>query len=193
MEKHGFQDRKLAPCPDDVATPDPVVTVSWETGALVSSGLRALLYGFDDVGGIPACGQSQLQLSVAVTTDLDGDARAVVAASGEIDIASVGPLRAATLALASAAQQRPGVSVTLVLDWERVTFLDSSAVHLLQNIHAVGVERGWALELIPPAAPAPGRLLQFAADRGWFPDILTAALAAPVPGPSDRPLLAIGA
>ncbi|MBA3742557.1 STAS domain-containing protein [Sporichthya sp.] len=132
----------------------------------------------------------QLQLSLAVTTAGDRGTRASLVASGEIDIASARQLHAAALAVVATANPRPEEPVTLVLDWEQVKFLDSSGVHLLQDIHAEGLERGWGLELILPSAPAPTRLLRFAADLGWFPRQLIPQLPAQSrPTSSDSSLI----
>jgi anti-anti-sigma regulatory factor len=111
----------------------------------------------------------QLHVSLALMTGRHGGARAVVVAAGEIDLATVGPLRAAARAVAAAAHPRPDHPVPLVLDWERVVFLDSSGVHFLQDMHAEGLTEGWALQLRPPSAAAPVRLLRLAADHGWLP------------------------
>jgi ABC-type transporter Mla MlaB component len=93
----------------------------------------------------------------------------VVVASGEIDIATIGPLHTAALAAASAAHPRPEHPVPLVLDWEQVVFLDSSGVQLLRDLQAEGIEQGWVVQFKPPCAAAPARLLQLAADHGWLP------------------------
>lgn len=171
MSNQGFEDHELFPA-SDVGALDSVVSVSWESRGPVRPDRPARPSGRVGKGATPTREPAQLELSLAVTTAPDGGARASLVARGEIDVASVRQLHAAALAVASAAHPRPDKPVTLTLDWEHVRFLDSSGVHLLQDIHAAGVERGWAVELIPPTAPAPARLLQFAADRGWFPRVL---------------------
>lgn len=103
--------------------------------------------------------------------------RAVVVVAGELDVATVGPLRAATLDLVLAADPRPDRRVELLLDWGSVTFLDSSAVHFLEDISAEGVRRGWTVQLRPPSAAAPAGLLRFAASQGWIPPHLGAEVA----------------
>lgn len=100
--------------------------------------------------------------------DSKGPRALVVEVSGELDIATMGPLRAAALGVVTAAHQRGNRPIQLLLDWERVEFLDSSAVHFLEDICAEGLVRGWTVQLRPPTAPAPARLLQLAVARGWL-------------------------
>lgn len=123
----------------------------------------------------------ELTVLLALTDGPACSVQATVAVSGEMDVATVPALHAAARAVAGAAQPHPGQPVVLVLDLERVTFLDSSGLHLLEDLHAESIERGWTLQLVPPAAPAPRRLLRFAAGRRWLPpDLLEHDLA---PGP----------
>jgi hypothetical protein len=111
----------------------------------------------------------------------------VVVVAGELDVATVGPLRAAVLDLVLAADPRPDRRVELLLDWSDVTFLDSSAVRFLEDISADGIRRGWTLQLRPPAAALPVRVLRFAASRGWIPLHLAPALAPAVDATLMRP------
>lgn len=101
----------------------------------------------------------------------------VVAVSGELDIATMVPLRAAALKVVTAAHRRGNDPIQLLLDWERVEFLDSSAVHFLEDICAEGLVRGWTVQVLPPSASAPARLLQLAVDRGWLDRRLVAGPA----------------
>src|SRR5689334_7167127 len=94
-----------------------------------------------------------------------GAVRPCSVARGEIDISSVRHLHVAALSAVAAAEPRPDEPVTLTLDWEQVTFLDSSGFHVLSDLHAEGLERGWRLELVMPSAPAPAHLLRLAARR----------------------------
>jgi anti-anti-sigma factor len=110
-----------------------------------------------------------LTVVLALRPVFDGGLRAVVAVSGEIDIATVEPLHCAALGIARAAHPRPDQALQLVLDLEGVTFLDSSVLHLLQHLYAEGIDRGWTLRLIVPAALGPYRVLRLAASRGWLP------------------------
>ena len=120
-------------------------------------------------------GAQAARLSVSLgPADTRGPRPLVVEVAGELDIATVGPLRAAAFGVVTAAQRRGSRPIQLLLDWEGVEFLDSSAVHFLEEIWAEGLVRGWTVQLLPPSASAPARLLQLAADRGWLPRNLVA-------------------
>ncbi len=109
-----------------------------------------------------------LQVSLAVLPERNGSFRASVEVTGEIDIATVGLVRTAVLAFAAAPRTR-GRAVRLVLDWQGVSFLDSSGVYLLEELRAKATEERWSLQWMPPTAPGPARLLGLAADHGWLP------------------------
>jgi hypothetical protein len=129
--------------------------------------------------------EAQLRVFRAVTADPEGGVRAMAVLSGELDVATVTPLHAAARAVATATHPHP--SVPLVLDMERVTFLCSVGLHLLEDLHADGIERGWALQVIPPSAPGPSKLLRLAVSRGWLPPNLLQRRALPRPRPPFPP------
>ena len=130
-----------------------------------------------------AWGDAQLTVLLALTNGLGSSIQAVALVSGEIDVATVPALHAAARAVAAAAHPQPSQSVVLVLDLAGVTFLDSSGLHLLEALHADGLERGWVLQVIPPAAPALHDLLCLAANRGWLPPNLLQRHPSPATAP----------
>lgn len=173
----GFALRALEPVPSEA------VSVRWTAHREVDDRLLAGRYGWSEGDSVPSASGALLRVSLAVVPDPDGRARAVVVAAGEIDVATAWALQSATLAVATAAAAQPGHSpgaAPLLLDWSGVTFLDNSALYLLSDLYALGLERGWALRWIPPSAPGPVRLLRLGADRGWLPQ----AIADQVPVPA---------
>jgi anti-anti-sigma factor len=73
-------------------------------------------------------------------------ATALVRPSGELDLATIGKLRAAL----------DGITApqSLVLDMRGLSFIDSTGLHLLAELHERAVREGFALELIAPPPPA---------------------------------------
>lgn len=72
-------------------------------------------------------------------------ATALVQPSGELDLATTGKLRAAL----------DGITAprSLVLDMRGVSFIDSTGLHLLAELHERAVREGFELELIAPPPP----------------------------------------
>ncbi len=166
------------------------VAVGWDSRGMTGAHLDACLLP-PGMELLPGQGAAQLTVLLAVTPSAVDGVRAVVAASGEIDVATVEPLHAAALSIVRAAHPRPGQALLLVLDLAAVTFLDSSALHFLVDIHAQGIDEGWTVELRLPAATGPCRLLHLAASLGWLPPDLLQHRAPPafrsapaaIPGP----------
>jgi stage II sporulation protein AA (anti-sigma F factor antagonist) len=73
------------------------------------------------------------------------DEVAIVQARGELDIATVETLRAALDAIGDAGR--------LVLDLSRLSFIDSSGLHLLTALHRRAQQDGIQLKLVAPAPP----------------------------------------
>ena len=80
-----------------------------------------------------------------VETQLHGDV-AIVRPRGELDLATVEPLRAALNEIESAGH--------LVLDLRGLSFIDSTGLHLLVTLHQRAQRDGFQLSLVAPAAPA---------------------------------------
>jgi anti-anti-sigma factor len=102
------------------------------------------------------------------------DGVAVASVEGEIDGSNAAELR---LALS---ERLPSASSGLVLDLSRVTYLDSSGIHLLFELGRRLAARRQALRLVvPPAAPM-RRVLELCAIESVAPmdDQIDAALAA---------------
>ena len=143
--------------------------------------------------GVNAGPDPQLTVLLAVTPGPGSAVRAEATVSGELDMGTISTLRAAVKAVATAAHPHPTQPLVLVLDLQGVTFLDSSGLHLLEELHAHVVEQGWALRVVPPTAPAPRRLFRLAASRGWLPpNLVRARLPAPrtdclPPSPEQHP------
>ncbi|MFE5675362.1 STAS domain-containing protein [Streptomyces erythrochromogenes] len=86
--------------------------------------------------------------------------RSVVSVSGDIDFATCSLLTQVTDELVL-----PGR--TLVLDLTRVTFMGTSALHVLLALRARAIEEEWTLELA--GTPDQGlRVLELTATRGLF-------------------------
>lgn len=71
----------------------------------------------------------------------------IVSCIGELDLASAPEGRGALLA---ALDGRPG---TLVVDLSGLTFLDSSGVRLLLEVHGTALAAGVALQMVPAPEP----------------------------------------
>ena len=87
----------------------------------------------------------------------------VIAPEGELDIASVGDLRAART---DAAREGPGA---VVVDLSQVTFIDSSGLGALVELHSRLRRSGRRLAVVAPGGSAPAVLLDLAGLRGGLP------------------------
>ena len=144
------------------------VAVWWDARGLMGSPTGAEMRPSSHPG-VNAGQDPQLTVVLAVTPGPGAAVRAEATVSGELDAATIPTLRAAVQAVATAAHPHPTQPLVLVLDLRGVTFLDSSGLHLLEELHANRVEQRSALRVLPPTAPAPRRLLRLAASRGWLP------------------------
>jgi len=87
----------------------------------------------------------------------------VIAPEGDLDIASVGDLRAA---LSDAARVGAGA---VVVDLTQVTFIDSSGLGALVELHRRLRRSGRRLAVVAPGGSAPAVLLDLAGLRGRLP------------------------
>jgi anti-anti-sigma factor len=90
----------------------------------------------------------------------EGD-RAVVAASGELDIATVGAVRSAFDELRSVGWP------SIVADLRGLTFIDSQGLSLLVGLDLDAKEAGWSFAIID-GAPAVRRLLEITKLTTYF-------------------------
>jgi anti-anti-sigma factor len=128
---------------------------------------RLLDVRWEDTDAAPGPGTPQLTVLLSIAPVAGGELRAVAVVTGEIDISTAEPLRTAVRELAQAADPGPGSEWCVVLDLAGVTFLDSSALHLLDRLHLEGIAKGWTLRVIAPTARAANRVLRLAESRGW--------------------------
>jgi anti-anti-sigma factor len=94
----------------------------------------------------------------------------VVAVRGEVDISNVGSLREAVYALANDA-------LGVVVDLTQTSFMDSTTVSLLFDLHASLSRRRQALRVVCPPGSTPRRLLEvtcFPPDALAEPDVTSA-------------------
>jgi anti-sigma B factor antagonist len=96
----------------------------------------------------------------AVDVRFDGS-RAVVAAEGELDIATVGAVRSAFAHLRSVAWPE------IVADLRGLAFIDSQGLSLLLELHADAKADGWSFAIVD-GAPAVRRLLDVTELTGYF-------------------------
>jgi anti-sigma B factor antagonist len=87
----------------------------------------------------------------------------VIAPEGELDITSVGDLRAA---MSKALREGAGA---VVVDLSQVTFIDSSGLGALVELHSRLRRRGRRLAVVAPGGSAPAVLLGLAGLRGRLP------------------------
>ena len=90
------------------------------------------------------CSQATREILVVDVNRLG--ATALVQPRGELDLASIEKLRAALDGL--------GAPRSLILDMRGLSFIDSTGLHLLAQLHERAQRDGFALELIAPPAPA---------------------------------------
>lgn len=137
-------------------------------------------------------GSRHLRVALSFTLDPDDRVRVRMVVSGELDVATVGPVQAAARAVAEVTLYSRAQPVAVELDWEGVSFLDCTGVRLLDDLHTRAIDQGWSLRWVPPSARGPAHLLRLAADRGWLPRSLVPQLPAqsrPIPG---RQLASVG-
>ena len=98
----------------------------------------------------------------------------VIAPEGELDVARVGDFRAA---LSDAAREG---AAAVVVDLSQVSFIDSSGLGALLDLHNRLRRSGRRLAVVAPGGSAPAVLLDLAGLRGRLPisDTLWAALGA---------------
>ena len=94
---------------------------------------------------------------------MSADEPLVIAPEGELDTAGVGDLRAA---LSDAAREGVGA---VVVDLSRVTFIDSSGLGALVELHSRLRRSGRRLAVVAPGGSAPAVLLDLAGLRGRLP------------------------
>jgi anti-sigma B factor antagonist len=87
----------------------------------------------------------------------------LIAPEGDLDIASVGDLRAA---LSAAAREGAGA---VIVDLSQVTFIDSSGLGALVELHRRLRRSGRRLVVVAPGGSAPAVLLDLAGLRGRLP------------------------
>jgi anti-anti-sigma factor len=96
----------------------------------------------------------------AVDVRTDGS-RAVVAAAGELDIATVGAVRSAFDELRSAGWRE------IVADLRGLTFIDSQGLTLLVQLHHDAKANDWSFAIVD-GAPAVRRLLEVTELTSYF-------------------------
>jgi anti-sigma B factor antagonist len=86
--------------------------------------------------------------------------------AGELDLATAPQVNAALArALSSAAEID---SVEFALNLAGLTFCDVAGLDALTDVHDTVTGSGGTLNVIPPAASGPTRLLQLAVNEGWL-------------------------
>jgi anti-anti-sigma factor len=90
--------------------------------------------------------ETQLVCAEPFAVDVQRDADVVVVlAHGELDLATVGTL--------SAALDRIERATRLVLDLRGLSFIDSTGLHMLVDLHERALRDGFELILVAPAPP----------------------------------------
>jgi anti-sigma B factor antagonist len=116
------------------------------------------------------CNQATREILVIDLEWLDG--AALVQPRGELDLASAPLLRAVLDGLV--------MPRSLVLDMRGLSFIDSTGLHLLTELHGRAMREGFELQLVAPRAPAdrPIRMCGLDLHLPFVPDLPANGLAA---------------
>ena len=154
-------------------TPHPRAATDGEQEGLLLSLVQAAL-GPPDPSRRPHRGSAarpparpQEALGVGLST-LPAETGRALLVEGELDMATGPELheRVHELRLQGPAALAAGDSVQL--DLSRVTFIDTSGVRALNDVHASVALLGGQLLVTPPERPGPRRLLTVAVEAGWL-------------------------
>lgn len=92
-----------------------------------------------------------------------------VSVRGELDVATVPLLDAATGSVDLAVVRTSSIGEAFVLDLADLTFLDSARLRVLDALAARVRDGGSTLRVVPPRSPGLGRVLDFAVSLRWLP------------------------